>query len=147
MAKSVGRDDLQAVRVAVDDLRDLDRVLDALQADPAAAVARERPAEQGIVEHLLHARGREDRHHRVDERELGVMEHRRAFAGVVVAEAGQHAAVLRRSGHVGVPEHVAAAVDARTLAVPEPENALNTPLAAEFGLLACPRGRSPPDPR
>ena len=43
-------------------------------ADPGAGVARERPAEEAVVEHLLHAGGREDRHHRVGERELGVVQ-------------------------------------------------------------------------
>ena len=137
----VGRDhDLEAMRVAVDDLGDLDGVLDAFEADPAAGVARERPAEEAVVEHLLHAGGREDRHHRVDERELRVVQDGRALAGVVVAEAGDDAAVLRRAGHVGVAEDVAAAVDAGALAVPEAEDALDAALAVEVDLLGAPEG-------
>ena len=135
-----GRHDLQAVRVAVDDLGDLDGVLDAFQADPAAGVARERPAEEAVVEHLLHAGGREDGHHRVDERELGVVQDGRALAGVVVAEAGDDAAELGGAGHVGVAEDVAAAVDAGALAVPEAEDALHPALAVEVDLLAAPEG-------
>ncbi len=111
-----------------------------LRPTQAARVARQRPAEEGVVEDLLHAGGREDRHHRVDEGELGVVEHGRALAGVVVAEAGDDAAVVRGAGHVGVAEDVAAAVDARALAVPEAEDALDAALAAELGLLGAPEG-------
>ena len=135
----VGRGhDPEAMRVAVHHLGDLDRVLDALQAHPAAGVARERPAEEPVVEHLLDAGRREDRHHRVDEGELRVVKDRRALAGVVVAKAGDHAAELGGAGHVGVAEDVAAAVDAGALAVPETEDPLHPPLAVQVDLLAAP---------
>ena len=45
-------------------------------------------------------------------------------------------------GEIGVAEHVAGAVDARALAVPEAENAVEAALAAHLGLLRAPdRGR------
>ena len=64
----------------------------------------------------------------------------RGFGGVVVAHQGQHTAILRGAGEIGVTEHVAGAVDARALAVPEPENAIELALAAQFGLLRAPDG-------
>ena len=47
-----------------------------------------------------------------------------AFADVVVAGNRNHAAVLGRAGHVGVFEHVRAAVHARALAVPDAKHAI-----------------------
>ena len=61
---------------------------------------------------------------------------------MVVAHQGEHAAVLRGAGEIGVAEHVAGAVDARPLAVPHAEHAVVLALAAQFGLLRAPdRGR------
>ena len=57
---------------------------------------------------------------------------------MIVAHEGQHAAQRRGSRQIGVAEHVAAAVDARTLAVPEAEHAVETALAAHLGLLRAP---------
>jgi hypothetical protein len=64
----------------------------------------------------------------------------RGFGGVVVAHQRQHAAVLRRAGEVGVAEHVAGAVDARSLAVPDGEDAVMLALAEQFRLLRAPAG-------
>ena len=44
------------------------------------------------------------------------------------------------AGEVGVAEYVAGAVDARTLAVPEAEDAVILALAEQFGLLRAPAG-------
>ena len=137
----VGRDDLHPVRVAVDDLGDLDRVLDAFEAHPAAGIAAERPAEDAVIQHLLHAGRAEDGHQRVDEGEFGMVQHRRGFAGVIVAHAGDHAAQRRGAGHVGMAEHVARAVDARPLRVPHAEDALMRALAAQMRLLSAPERR------
>src|SRR5258707_11374700 len=57
---------------------------------------------------------------------------------MVVAHERQHAAVLRGAGKIGVPEHVAGPVDAGSLAVPEPEHAIELALAAQLGLLRAP---------
>src|SRR6185437_5388038 len=51
---------------------------------------------------------------------------------------GDDAAVLRRAGHVGVAEDVARAVDARALAVPHAEDAIELAFAAQLGLLRAP---------
>jgi hypothetical protein len=59
---------------------------------------------------------------------------------VVVAHQGQHAAMRRGAGQVGVAEHVAGPVDARPLAVPDAEHAVVLAFAAQFGLLRAPAG-------
>ena len=66
----------------------------------------------------------------------------RALGDVVVAGERDHAAVLRGAGHVGVLEDVGAAVDARALAVPDAEHAVELlRLAGRGRAAACPRPR------
>ena len=137
LARQRGR---HAVGAAVNCRGRLDIVLHALQADPAAGVARERVAEQAVVEDLLDAGGIEHRDHGVHEGEFGLVRRRRAFARVVVAHQGQDAAVPRRAGVVGVAEDVAGPVDAGTLAVPQAEDAVVLAFAAQLGLLRAPDG-------
>ena len=73
-----------------------------------------------------------------DEFLLGAVRQRRRAAGVVVAGQRQHAAVLRGAGGVAVLEHVAAAVDARALAVPHGEHAVVLRAGEQVGLLRAP---------
>ncbi len=64
------------------------------------------------------------------------------FGGVVVAHQRDDAAVLRGAGEIGVAEGVAGAVDARPLAVPHAEHAIELAFAAQLGVLgADERGR------
>ena len=70
--------------------------------------------------------------------EFGLMRGGGGFRGVVVAHQREHAAVLRGAGEIGVAEHVAGAVDARALAVPHAEHAVELALAAQLGLLRAP---------
>ncbi len=139
----VGRhDDRRALRVDVDGRGALDRVGDALEADPAARVAAHRPAVEAEVEDLLHRRGIEHGKHRRREHVVGLVRQRRRLRAVVVARQHEHAAMLRRAGVVRVLEHVAAAVDARPLAVPHPEHAVVLGAGVEVHLLRAPqRGR------
>src|ERR1700731_4124418 len=65
---------------------------------------------------------------------------RRRFGGVIVAHEGQHAAIFRGAREIGVAEDIAAAIDARTLAVPEREDAIVLALPAHLGLLRAPYG-------
>ena len=58
---------------------------------------------------------------------------------MVVAHQRQHAAVLGGAGEIGVAEHVAGAVDAGALAVPEAEHAVVLAFAAQLGLLRAPQ--------
>ena len=108
----------------------------------SAGEARQRVAEEAVVEDLLDAGRRQDRDHRVDEGELRLVRRGRGFAGVVVAHQREHAAPGRGAGEVGVAERVAGAVDAGALAVPDAEDAVVAALAAHLGLLGAPqRGR------
>ena len=60
---------------------------------------------------------------------------------MIIAHRHDHAAMGRGSSHIGVPHHVTRAIDARTLAVPQPENAVVFTLTAQFGLLCAPQRR------
>ncbi len=57
---------------------------------------------------------------------------------MVVAGKAQHAAVFRRARRVAVAEHVAAAVDARALAVPDADHAVVLGAGREVELLRAP---------
>ena len=131
----VGDDDLDAVEAAVDHGGRFDRLVHAFERGPGAGEARHRPAVEAVIDDLLHARRVEDRDHHVDEVEFGLMGGGRGFRGMVVAHQGDDAAVLRGAGEIGVAEGVAGAVDARALAVPHAEHAIEPALAAQLGLL------------
>ncbi len=140
--REVRRGDPDAIRVELDRGRGVDGIVDRLEADPAAAVARQFETEQPELEDLGDARGVEHRDHRVDQRVLALVRGRRALAGVVVAHQHEHAAQGRGAGEVAVLEDVAGPVDARALAVPHAEHAVVFALAAQMGLLGPPqRGR------
>ena len=136
-----GNDHFHPVEGGVDGGGRLDVVLHAFQADPDAGEAGQGDGVDAVIEDLLHAGRVQHRHHAVDEDELGLVGVGGAFRGVVVAHQGDHAAMLRRAGHVGVTEHVAGPVDAGALAVPEGEDAVMLALAADLGLLGAPYGR------
>ena len=62
---------------------------------------------------------------------------------MIVAHQGKHAAMLGGASEIGVAKHVAGAIDAGSLAVPNAENAVEPAFAAQFSLLRSPqRGRS-----
>src|SRR5690606_8098700 len=63
------------------------------------------------------------------------------FADVVVAGGDEHAAVPRRARGVTVLERIAGAVDAGTLAVPQPEHAVVARAGEEARLLRAPDRR------
>ena len=96
---------------------------------------------QAVVDDLLHAGWIENGHHGVEEGEFALVRAGRAFAGVIVAHQGYDATVLGRAGMVGMPEGVAGAIDARTLAVPDAEDAVVLAFVAQLGLLRAPQRR------
>ncbi len=59
---------------------------------------------------------------------------------MIVAHEGKHAAIFRGAGEIGVAEDIAAAIDARALAVPEREDAVEFAFPAHLGLLRPPYG-------
>src|SRR5215471_7852577 len=138
----IGRDhDVDAVEAAVDHGGRLDRLVHAFETDPGAGEARHGPAVDAVIDDLLHAGRVQDRDHHVDEVELGLVRGGRRFGRVVVAHQGKHAAVLRRAGEIGVAQRIARAVDARALAVPYAEYAVEAPFAAQLRLLRAPQRR------
>jgi len=58
---------------------------------------------------------------------------------MVVAHQRDHAAMWRGARQVGVAEHVSRTVDPGALAVPDTENAVESPLAAYLRLLGAPQ--------
>ncbi len=140
-AVHLGQHDVQPAVIHLHRARRIGRVLDALHAHPGAAVARQRPAQQAVVDQLGHAGRRQHRHLRIDQRELALVAGGGRFAGVVVAHQHQHAAVLGAAGQVAVAEGVAAAVHAGALAVPDREHAVEAAVATDLGHLRAPDGR------
>ncbi len=129
---------LHPVRIAVNHAGGLHGVLHGLETDPKAREPAQRPAVDAIVEDFLHT-GRGDHGHiGIDHGPFGLVQHGGGFAGVVVAHGHQHATMGRGARHVGMAHHVAGAVHARPLAVPQREHAVMLALAAQFGLLAAP---------
>ena len=138
----VRQPDLGQSRLEIDRGCGVDRVVDALEPDPAARIARQGKAQQAELQDLGDAGRAGDRHHGVDHGVLALMRRGRGFAGVIVAHAGEHAAKRRRAGEVAVAERIAGAIDARALAVPHAEHAIVAALAEQLGLLRAPqRGR------
>ena len=135
----IGRDDEGLHLVGEIDLGGgLHGLGDHLHADPAAGVARHRDAEQAHLDHFVDAGGIEIGHQRRDEGVVGLMRHGGGFGAVVVAGEAQHAAVLRRARGIAVAEHVAAAVDAGALAVPDADHAVVAGARRQIELLRAP---------
>ena len=113
---------------------------DDLQRGPAAAVARQLVAVPAEVEHLLDGAGHQDRHPRVVQRRLARARQGGRLGLRVVARRHDHAAVGAGAVHVGVPEHVAAPVHARRLAVPHADDPVVPAQRRQVVLLAAPHG-------
>ncbi len=138
----IGRnDDPDAVEVAVDHGRQLDRFVHAFEPHPGAGEARHGPAIDAVVDDLLHPGRVEDRDHHVDEIEFGLVRSGGGLGGVVVPHEGEHATVLRGAGEIGVAQRVARPVDAGALAVPHAEHAIEPAFAAQLRLLGAPERR------
>ncbi len=59
---------------------------------------------------------------------------------MIVAHQREDAAEARRAREIDMAQYVAGAIDARPLAVPEAEDAVETPFAAHLRLLSAPDG-------
>jgi hypothetical protein len=82
------------------------------------------------------------RHQRGDEGVVGLMRNGGGLCAVVVTGKDEHAAVLGGARRVAVPEHVAAAIDAGALAVPDADHAIMLGAGRQVELLRAPdRGR------
>ncbi len=134
----VGQHDLRARRVDVHRRGALDDVGDALHRHPAAGIAAHGEAVQAEVDVFLDRGGREHRNADGLPDEVGLRGLGRGLRAVIVARQREHAAVRRGARGVGMTEDVAAAVDARTLAVPDAEHAVVARALEEIDLLRAP---------
>ena len=114
--------DVHAVRAEIGGNGGVHVLRDGLQPHPAAAVARQRPAVQAVVQHVLHVGGIQYRHRGTDEHVLALMGNGGGFAGMVVAGDHEHTAVPGGAEGVGVLDHVHAPVHPGALAVPHGEH-------------------------
>ncbi len=131
-----------AVGIDVDRGRALDRVVNAFQRHPRAREAGHGDAEKAVLQNLLHARRVQDRHHRIDHGVLALVRRGARFADVIVAQEKQHAALRVGAEEVAVPDGIARAIDAGSLAVPDGEDAVvlgSTLQTYLLGALACRR--------
>ena len=138
----VGRQhDLHAVRVEIDGGARLDDVGHAFHRYPQARVAAHGPGMQAVIDVFLHRRRVQHGNATSVQDMVGLVRRGRRFGRMVVAGQHQHAAVLGGTGVIGVFEHVAAAVDAGTLAVPHAEHAVVFRVFEQIRLLRAPDGR------
>ena len=93
---------------------------------------------QAHLDDFMDAGGVEIRHQRGDEGVVRLMRDGRGFCAVVVAGEAKHAAVLGRARRIAVAEHVAAAVDAGALAVPDADRAIIFGAGRQVELLRAP---------
>ena len=96
---------------------------------------------QAEIEVFLDVGRVEYRHHQRLEKVFGLVRQGGGLGGMVVAGDDQHAAEFRAAGGIGVTENVAAAINARTLAVPQAKHAIVLGTGEEIDLLAAPYGR------
>ena len=135
----VGRDDERLHLIGEIDLGGgLYRLGDHLHADPASGIARHRDAEQAHLDHFVDAGRIEVGHQRGDKGMVGLMRHGGGFCAMVVAGETEHTAVFRRARGIGVTKHVAAAIDAGALAVPDADDAVVLGAGGKIELLGTP---------
>ena len=134
----LGQADADARGIDADRRRALDRVVERLEGEPRARVARHREAVHTEVQVFLHAGGHQDRDHRRHQHGLALRRHGGGLRDMVVAAHQQHSAMLRRARRVAVQQRVAGAREARPLAVPHAEYALIARMRVERHLLRAP---------
>ena len=115
-------------------------LLGEFERNPATAIPRKRIALESQFQHVTEIARVEHGNSGVHEAVFALVRKRGRFADVVVAGHHQNASVPGSSRVVGVLEHIAAAVHARALAVPEPEYAVITAAGKQVDLLRAPDG-------
>ena len=128
------------MRIDIHGGRGVDGLVQDLEGDPKARVARHGKAVQAVIEILLHVGRMDDGNVRGDEGLLALVRGRRRLGHMVVAGQHQHTAVFGRAGIVRMLEDVAAAVDAGALAVPDAVDAIVLGAGIEMDLLGAPEG-------
>src|SRR4051794_33970385 len=93
---------------------------------------------QTVIEILLHRRRIQHRYTAGFQNMFTLVRGGRRFGGMIVAGQYQHAAMLRAACHVRMLEYIAAAIDARPLAVPHREHAVVLRTGKQVDLLRAP---------
>jgi hypothetical protein len=134
------RDERHLVHVRRNGRAALNGIGQGLHADPGAAVAAGFPGAEPEGEQFLDGGGIEHRHAEMDQRDVALVGERRGTGAVVVAAQRDGAAVFGGALVGGVLQHVARAVHAWALAVPEAKHAIEFRLRQHADLLAAPYG-------
>ena len=137
-----GHLDAHAVRVHVHRGAGFDNFLDGFHAGPHAREAAHGKGVHAQIQHVLHAGRKKQRRAAGLENMVALVRGGRAFGHVVVPGHRYHAAPRRGARHIGVLEHVRAAVHARALAVPNAKHAVVfvDPRRRKAELLRAPQG-------
>ena len=141
IARPFGDDDLRRVGPDIDRAAALGDVGDDLHADPTTGKPRHGDAVQAVIDQLLGVRRIDHRHADGDERGVGEIDRGRGFRAVVVAGERDRPALGRGAGEVGVAQGVARAIDARPLAVPYAEHAIDGRARKAVEILRAPDRR------
>ena len=127
--KIFGRDELEAAGANINGSGGFHGVVNALERSPGSSIARKRPADQSAVEDFLHAGGVKNGDHRVHHGKLTLVAGRGRFAGVVIAEQGQHSPQRHGAREIPVAQRIPGAVHSWALAVPHAEHTIVLALA------------------
>ncbi len=140
--KVFGQHDVHPVRIDRDAGRGLHHFLDGLQPGPQARKPAHREGVQPHVQDVLHIAGKEHRRAAGLENMVALVGGGGGLADMVIARNSNHAAVFGGARHVGVLEHIGAAVHTRALAVPDAEHAVELlGVRVQIQLLRTPDGR------
>ena len=136
--ETIGRDDRGRDAGKIYGRGRIHRVGQRLHSDPHARRARHRPAKNAEAKHLGHVRRLQHRDRRIEKRVIRLRRQARRLAGMVVTGDRQHTAKPGGAGGVGMLEHVAGAIDAGALGVPDRKHAITRCAGRKPELLAAP---------
>ncbi len=106
-----------------------------LETNPHSRKARQRNAIQAVLEVFGNIGRVQDGHEPRQERDIGLVRHRRRDAAVIITRDHQHAAIGRTAVRVAVFQCIAGPVEARSLAVPDTEYPIRRLAGFRFDLL------------
>ena len=138
--KVFGQHDADAVGVHPDAAGGFHHLLNRFHARPQPAKAAHGKGVQAHVQNFLHAGRKKHRRAARFEDVVALVGRRRGFADVVITRQRNHPAMLRGARHIGVLEHVRAAVDPRPLAIPDAKHTIELlGLGVQIQLLRAPQ--------
>ena len=136
-----GDDDLRPLGPDINGAAAFGDVSNHLHANPTAGKPRHGYAMQAKIKQFLGVGRIDDRHADGDEQGVGEIDCGRRFRAVIVASERQRAALGRGAREIGVAQGVGGSVDARSLAVPDPEHAIDCRVGKVIDLLGAPNRR------